>query len=283
MERHDLAPGIFTISDVLTADECQQLIALAEQRGFDTSPDETRGNDRTIVDDVDLAKRIWSRVEPHAPRMLDDWVARALNERFRIYRCVPGQRLSWRGDGTYAAADGVSLLTLMIHLNDDYEGGPTQFESSSLTGKRGMAVLFEHLHSPEGAPVTSGVEYVLRSEVGYGPSARETLADRLNILTRHWQYYETFYRESLHSEPMAAFVQRVAPLAIAENISPRSYLAWLDLRKPNRRRWVRLLCNRRGSRFGITWYKDSCRIMHTVKAMDSTRWQRLVAWLDLQD
>ena len=46
------------------------MIALAEERGFDAAPikaftvdrqdQETRNNDRVIVDDFDLAKRIWS-------------------------------------------------------------------------------------------------------------------------------------------------------------------------------------------------------------------------------
>jgi hypothetical protein len=78
MERQNLAQGILTISDVLTADECQQMIALAEKRGFDAAPikafdvewvdKETRNNDRAIAEDVDLERWIWSRVGEFVPR-----------------------------------------------------------------------------------------------------------------------------------------------------------------------------------------------------------------------
>src|SRR5688572_18138188 len=104
MERQDLAPSISTISHVLPADACRQMIALAEERGFDAAPikafavdrldNETRNNGRAIVDDFDLAKRIWSRVEEFVPRMLADRPVRGLNERFRFYRYAPGQQLS---------------------------------------------------------------------------------------------------------------------------------------------------------------------------------------------
>jgi len=56
----------------------------------------------------------------------------------------------------------------MIYLNEGYEGGETHFESSSVTGKMGMALVFEHELLREGAAVTGGVKYVLRSDVMYG-------------------------------------------------------------------------------------------------------------------
>jgi hypothetical protein len=35
MKKQELAPGIVIIRDVLTADECKQMITFAEARGFD--------------------------------------------------------------------------------------------------------------------------------------------------------------------------------------------------------------------------------------------------------
>lgn len=292
MERQDLAPGIFTISDVLTADECQQLIALAEKRGFDTASikafsvdrldSESGDNDRAIVDDVDLAKWIWSRVEEFVPRMLADRPARGLNEHFRFHRYDPGQRLAPHWDGSLPGVNKeVSLLTFMLYLNEGYEGGETRFESLSVAGKRGTALLFEHRMLYEGAEVTGGVKYVLRSEVMYGPWTRETPTAFEDSISGRWRHYEDFCRA--HNESMVAFVARIAPLAIAENIYPHRSLAWLGLRKAHRPRSVLLLSNKHGSRFGIRWYKNERSVMYTVKAMDSARWQRIVAWLDVQD
>lgn len=183
MKRRKLAPGIFTIRGVLTADECQQVIAFAEERGFDPAtindefgvqrPDEeTRNNDRVIVDDFELARRLWSRVEKFMPPMLDGRPVRGLNERFRYYRYNPGQRFTWHFDGSFRRPNGEeSRLTFMIYLNEGYEGGETQFESVSTAGKLGMALVFEHELLHQGAEVTGGVKYVLRSDVMYGPGA----------------------------------------------------------------------------------------------------------------
>jgi prolyl 4-hydroxylase len=185
MKRQELAPSIFTIRDVLTADECQQMIAFAEQRGFDAATinalgvqrldKDTRNNDRVIDDDFELAKRLWSRVEKFMPRLLSGRPVRGLNERFRYYRYTPGQRFAWHFDGSFARPNGeVSLLTFMIYLNEGYAGGETQFESVSVAGKLGMALVFEHELLHEGAEVTGGIKYVLRSDVMYGPWAKET-------------------------------------------------------------------------------------------------------------
>ena len=180
MERQDLAEGIFTISDVLTADECRQLIAQAEERGFKIATinafggarvdPEARNNDRNMHEDVELTSQIWARVQQFIPPMLDGLPVVGLNELIRYYRYKPGQRFCWHLDGSYKRANGeASHLTVMIYLNEGYRGGKTHFEPLSVTGKQGMALVFEHDFLHEGAKVTRGVKYVLRSDVMYGP------------------------------------------------------------------------------------------------------------------
>jgi hypothetical protein len=180
MERQDLTASIFTIGGVLTAEECREMIAFANERGFDPATinawdgprldKEARNNDRVITDNLDLARRLWSRVHEFIPRMRSGRQVRGLNERFRFYRYTPGQRFSWHADAPFARENGeLSLLTFMIYLNDGYEGGATRFESTLVAGKLGMALLFEHGLIHEGAEVTAGVKYVLRSDVMYGP------------------------------------------------------------------------------------------------------------------
>lgn len=142
-----------------------------------------RNNDRVIADDVGMAKRIWNRVEGFVPRILAGRQVLGLNERFRFYRYAPGQRFSWHWDGSFVRPNGeASLLTFMIYLNEGYEGGATRFDDDaksppgeplSVAGKLGMALLFEHELLHEGAEVTGGVKYVLRSDVMYGPHERK--------------------------------------------------------------------------------------------------------------
>jgi hypothetical protein len=175
--------SIFTISNVLSADECQELIAFAEQRGFEVATIEARegprldremrNNDRVIVDDIDRANRLWSRVARFMPRTRDGRQVLGLNERIRYYRYNPGQRFSWHYDGSFERNNGeASLLTFMIYLNDGYEGGNTRFEELEVAGKLGMALVFEHELLHEGAELKKGIKYVLRSDVMYGPLSK---------------------------------------------------------------------------------------------------------------
>jgi prolyl 4-hydroxylase len=180
MRRTELSANVFTIDGVLSPDECQAMIARAESKGFEiatiTAWDgprvdrATRSNDRVIVDDTDLAHDVWTRVSAHIPQVRSGRQVRGLNERFRFYRYTPGQRFYWHSDGPFARDNGeLSLLTFMVYLSEDYGGGATRFESLTVAGRMGMALVFDHGLIHEGASVTEGVKYVLRSDVMYGP------------------------------------------------------------------------------------------------------------------
>jgi hypothetical protein len=173
----------------------------------------------------------------------------------------------------------MSLLTFMIYLNEGYEGGETRFESLSVAGKLGMALVFEHGLLHESAEVTGGVKYVLRSDVMYGQLARRTPQETVNFLTSRWRHYEDFYRD--HNPGMAAFIARIAPLAIAEKIYPTNRHWWLGLHKYAMRA-VYLSCDKDGVHFGIFWYEDHHPFKSEgVEGIDSACWQRIVNWLDL--
>ena len=57
----------------------------------------------------------------------------------------------------------------MIYLNDGFGGGATKFLDYEIdvVPKTCMALLFQHRILHEGAVVTSGTKYVLRSDVMY--------------------------------------------------------------------------------------------------------------------
>src|SRR5262245_16484921 len=179
MKLTQLGTSIFTIDDVLTPEECASMIARAEANGFEVATintargarvdTNTRNNDRVIVDDMELAQSLWKRVGDQVPPMHSGRQVRGLNERFRFYRYVPGQRFAWHSDGPFARDNGeLSLLTFMIYLNDGYRGGATRFERTLVDGKKGMALLFDHGLVHEGAELLEGTKYVLRSDVMYG-------------------------------------------------------------------------------------------------------------------
>jgi prolyl 4-hydroxylase len=183
MRRQSVREGVFTVAGVLSSDECSELVAYAECHGFEIATINTRhgaevdrdvrNNDRVILDDQALANQLWVRISSVVPSLLAGGQARGVNERFRFYRYLPGQKFSWHTDGAFERENGErSLLTFMVYLNEGYEGGATEFVSARVVGQTGMGLFFEHQLSHQGAAVTEGVKYVLRSDVMYGPVGR---------------------------------------------------------------------------------------------------------------
>jgi len=52
-----------------------------------------------------------------------------------------------------------------VYLNEGYEGGATRFEAARVVGRAGMALVFQHGLIHDGAEVTRGLKFVLRSDV----------------------------------------------------------------------------------------------------------------------
>lgn len=182
---------IFTVRGFLTPDECAAEIARAEAAGFGDAPVNTlggpvvnkrmRNNDRVMVDDPAAAAALWDRLRPFVPERLGSWQATGLNERLRYYRYDPGQRFHWHFDGYYERSPTEqSALTFMVYLNDGFAGGETQFrfrplgmlpdggdDEFEVVPEAGMALVFVHAVLHQGAEVTSGRKYVLRSDIMY--------------------------------------------------------------------------------------------------------------------
>jgi predicted 2-oxoglutarate/Fe(II)-dependent dioxygenase YbiX len=179
----ELRDGVFTVSDVLTSEECQTLVQAAEHAGFEAASIVTaagariepsvRNNARLIEDNFDRASDLWERIGGFVPPFVNGRQAIGVNERFRFYRYDPGQQFAGHEDAPFRRANGEqSLLTFMIYLNDDFQGGETIFRDVGVTPKTGMALLFRHELFHEGRPVMAGRKYVLRSDVMFNPPGR---------------------------------------------------------------------------------------------------------------
>jgi prolyl 4-hydroxylase len=169
---------ILTIDEVATPQECDEWIALAEGIGFTDAPittargfvmaPEIRNNRRVILDDAKRADALWERLASAIPER-PGYRAIGLNERLRFYRYSPGQHFAWHRDGAYQNDHGHrSQLTLMVYLNDGFQGGETEFdvgERLAVRPRRGMALVFSHPVRHQGAAVKSGRKYVLRTDV----------------------------------------------------------------------------------------------------------------------
>ena len=105
----------------------------------------------------------------------------------------PGQQFKRHKDGsTTNEAGQKTKLSYLIYLNDDCEGGSTNFSDfRDVNGVRqlvefivtptvGSALLFRHEHWHEGTVVTAGVKYLFRSDVFY----QQFLKSRIQVLKK---------------------------------------------------------------------------------------------------
>jgi prolyl 4-hydroxylase len=113
------------------------------------------------------------RLRAHLPPFVQGRQAIGLNERFRFYRYDPGERFAGHIDAPFRRANGEqSLLTLMIYLNADFDGGETTFRDLVVRPQTGTALVFRHDIFHEGTAVRRGRKYVLRTDVMFNPVGR---------------------------------------------------------------------------------------------------------------
>ncbi|MES2950034.1 MAG: 2OG-Fe(II) oxygenase [Pseudomonadota bacterium] len=181
MQIKRLGAGVFTIGEFLSPVECVDFIARSESMGYSEAAVRTddgdrvygdaRNNDRIILDDREFAASLYQRAQPLLPAEIDGWSVSGFNERLRYYRYDKQQQFVWHQDGTVRLSPTEeSFLTFMIYLNDDFEGGSTDFGWESVKPTQGMALVFPHRLRHQGAVVLSGVKYVLRTDVLYAKS-----------------------------------------------------------------------------------------------------------------
>ncbi|KAJ1540198.1 hypothetical protein HK405_011722 [Cladochytrium tenue] len=157
--RHPVVPNLHLLKDVLTPDECEQIIGVAEKIGFtpdapiraDAEGASVLAHNFYWIADEAFCAGVWGRVSPFVPPSLAGRRVRGLNRRFRVYRYVPGAEYRAHIDGAWppsgivqdreeegggdkyvydASPDGArqsSLFTFLIYLNDEFEAGETTY------------------------------------------------------------------------------------------------------------------------------------------------------------
>jgi hypothetical protein len=177
-------PGFFKcIPNVLSLDECQALIDLCEEKGFTTASlytdkdgvehySDTRKSQRLILDSVPFAETLWKRIQRHVPTQWKPYEEPVgLNERLRILKYMPGDEFKPHRDGNFISAEGhISRITLLIYLNEGYEGGFTHYYTHDglwlgIPPKTGLVVLQDQNLYHCVPPLLNGCKYALRTEV----------------------------------------------------------------------------------------------------------------------
>lgn len=184
MERKTLAENIFVIPGFLSYKECAELISMSEGIGYTAATVETdtgaklimdvRSNRRLLYKDEILASRLWKRVKDNIPEKIGNSKAMGLNELFRFYKYEPGEQFKRHTDESYIRnEEEASYYTFLMYLNDDYSGGETVFNELQVKGAKGKLLVFLHSLEHEGAAVTAGTKYVLRTDIMYRLCAQD--------------------------------------------------------------------------------------------------------------
>ncbi len=182
---------VWTVPELFTAAECAALVAgAADQAWLPATVNsatgrvvarEVRDSSTAVLRDPALAAELYHRVAPHVPARMSgeiggrgrvDMSVAGVHVPVRIYRYEPGQHFGPHQDQSYFGEDGTkSLLTLMVYLNEDFEGGETDFpeQGQRIVPRTGTALLFQHMVLHSVNRVTSGSKLVLRSDVLYRP------------------------------------------------------------------------------------------------------------------
>ena len=169
---------VFSVPRLLSAMQCEQLVALAEAGGFEQASVRTshgqkamplvRNNERVLVESAEWVLLLWQRTASVILPLIDGQRACGLPKDLRFYRYRPGQRFKMHKDGPWTEGGLTSRLTLLVYLNDDFVGGETDFRDFVVHPIKGDALFFIHDTWHEGRAVVSGTKYVLRSDVLYG-------------------------------------------------------------------------------------------------------------------
>lgn len=183
-------PRVERVDGLLTADECQFLIELADGRMrratifHDTEQrfveDPIRRSDKAgfpIVSEWPFVRAINRRIAAVTGTLVES------GEPLQVLRYGPDQEYRPHFDAI-AGMENPRVLTALVWLNDDYSGGETRFQELGLSerGRTGDLLLFANTlagGSPDartrhsGAPVTSGTKYLASRWIRARPAGPE--------------------------------------------------------------------------------------------------------------
>jgi len=149
-------------------------------------------NTRVMIDSLDFADHLYQRVKDFIPPTWNQRERACLNERLRFLRYHKGEYFGPHFDGEYRRDDGErSYITLMLYLNEGFEGGNTTFLDMNSEARyevnlqTGMVLLFQHDIFHEGSLLKGGAKYCMRTDVMYSKSV--TSREKCDELNKKWK------------------------------------------------------------------------------------------------
>jgi predicted 2-oxoglutarate/Fe(II)-dependent dioxygenase YbiX len=148
--------------------ECKALISELDEKLSVVVDSSTGDPDRLRVRNSELSELVKSKLTGVSYYVGGDFT---LSPLWFYTRYGPGAGLSPHYDGQFKCDDQTSVATLLVYLNDDFEGGETAFLDddenvlSEVVPVAGRALVLKQDVYHMAAAVTKGVKYLLRTDV----------------------------------------------------------------------------------------------------------------------
>eukprot|EP01124_Arcella_intermedia_P026971 TRINITY_DN5191_c0_g2_i1.p1 TRINITY_DN5191_c0_g2~~TRINITY_DN5191_c0_g2_i1.p1 ORF type:complete len:708 (-),score=150.63 TRINITY_DN5191_c0_g2_i1:30-2153(-) len=179
----------FCLHDVLSPSEASKIVEVAEQLEFKSLESEYpvwyRNNQRVLIRCPSLTKLVWERVKGHLkftdiqnrrPFGFNNegyWVPVTINEVIKVSKYSLGSYFSKHIDGNFLLSEDLrSVFTVIIYLNDDFDGGETKLylggtpeQSNLVRPATGKILIFNHDLPHESERLTKGTKYIIRTEI----------------------------------------------------------------------------------------------------------------------
>jgi hypothetical protein len=174
------------IRNVFSVEECNKLINISENKGYNKASlyvdkvgkehfyNDLRDSLRVIIDDKIFAKILEDRISHIIPNIYNKKKYAEINERMRFLKYDQSGHFKRHIDGKFEKNNMTSKITILIYINEGYNGGYTKFfsnekdnEGIELVPETGMVCLMDQNIEHEVPELINGVKYVIRTELMY--------------------------------------------------------------------------------------------------------------------
>jgi len=181
---------IWEIENVLSGEECDEIIQYCVSHNMQNS--EVVGeNGNRVIDTQRKSKTIWIEYTDHSVAMKMANKSAALTnyprnhqEKLQVVCYATGGKFDAHYDNDYNTEVSTRCATLLVYLNDDFEGGETEFVKIGITmkPKKGKGVLFWSLDDTHrlldnsmhrANPVSSGKKWICTKWTHINPYSYE--------------------------------------------------------------------------------------------------------------
>jgi prolyl 4-hydroxylase len=167
------------IKGVFNTIECDELIkkseiigykkaSLYEKNGVEHFHTDIRDSLRCIIDDPEFALILEQRLSHFIPKEYKGKKYHSINPRFRFLKYNDkSHHFKPHTDGHYSTNTTISMITILIYLNEDYTGARTTIKTNEIVPEVGLVYLMDQniLHFVPN--LIDGIKYVIRTEIMY--------------------------------------------------------------------------------------------------------------------